>query len=279
MQNTNSTPFHATGAGNLDSTAYPRYMVQEPDNIRARASRRLLSMPGKLTFERWAEMAFDRHFLAADEQLPRLVREWTLAIKAGHPDARASAAMIDSLRTWNRTGDIKSIATTWFVLWREKTMPGGGRDTTAAGRVKALAIVKADLEKAFGTSLVPWGDLMRHQRPSERDGQQPSDDRPSLPLPVGNAGQLGSIFTAGGPTPPGNRKRYATSGMGYVSVVEFGNPIRGLSITPYGQSGDPASPHFFDQAPLFVAGKFKPALFTLPEVKDGAVRTYHPGVP
>lgn len=279
MQNTNSTPFRATGAGNLDSASFPKYMVQEPDNIRARASRRLLSSRDNFTFEQWTVMAFDTHFLAADEQLPLLFKQWDAANKAGSADARNTRDLVDSLRAWNRAGHAGSIATTWFVLWRERTMPGGGRDTTAAGRVKALATVKADLGRDFGTALVPWGEIARHQRPSERDGQTPSDARPSLPLPTANAGQVGSIFTAGGSPVAGSKKRYAASGHGYVSVVEFGNPIRSLSIIPYGQSGDPASPHFFDQAPLFVAGRFKQVPFTLDEVRAAAIRTYHPGLP
>jgi hypothetical protein len=224
MQNTNSTPFRATGAGNLDSAAYPKYMVQEPDNIRARASRRLLSSREKFTFEQWSAMAFDTHFLAADEQLPRFFREWDAARKRGDTNATSTAAMVDSLRAWNRAGHTRSIATTWFVLWRERTLPGGGRDTSAAGRVKALAAVKRDMEREYGSALVPWGDIMRHQHPSERDNQKPSDDRPSLPLPTANAGQVGSIFTAGGPPVAGSKKRYAASGHGYVSVVEFGTP-------------------------------------------------------
>ena len=279
MQNTNSIPFLVDGGGTLDSSAYPKYMVQEGDNIRSRESRRLLASRDKFTFEQWTAMAFDTHFLAADEQLPAFFREWDAANRAGNADAKATKAMVDSLRAWDRAGHTGSIATTWFVFWRERTQSGGGRDTTPAGRVKALAGVKSDLERDFGTALVPWGDIMRHQHPSERDGQQPSDARPSLPLPTANAGSVGSIFTAGGAPVAGSKKRYASGGSGYVSVVEFGNPIRALSIIPYGQSGDPASPHFFDQAPLFAAGKFKKALFTLQEVKDGAVRSYQPGVP
>lgn len=279
MQNTNSTPFLVDGGGTLDSTAFPRYMVQEPDNIRARASRRLLSSRPKFSFEQWTAMAFDRHFLAADEQLPRLFREWDAVRTAGNADAAGTRDMVDSLKAWDRAGDTRSVATTWFVLWRELTMPGGGRDTSAAGRVQALATVRQNLERDWGTALVPWGDIARHQRPSERDGQRPADDRASLPLPTANAGQVGSIFTAGGPPAPGTKRRYATAGHGYVSVVEFGHPIRALSIIPYGQSGNPASPHFFDQAPLFVEGRFKPVPFTLDEVRAAAVRSYHPGVP
>jgi hypothetical protein len=52
--------------------------------------------------------------------------------------------------------------------------------------------------------------------------------RVSRPQPPTRAG--GSIFTAGGLPVTGTKKAaYAVPAIGYVSVVEFGNPIRALS--------------------------------------------------
>ena len=42
-------------------------------------------------------------------------------------------------------------------------------------------------------------------------------------------------------------------------------------------SGDPASPHFNDQAARYAAGKFKDAWFHRDDIEKNAKRTYHPG--
>jgi acyl-homoserine lactone acylase PvdQ len=45
----------------------------------------------------------------------------------------------------------------------------------------------------------------------------------------------------------------------------------------FGASGDSASPHYTDQAALFVRGEMRPAWRTLEDVKANAERSYHPG--
>jgi acyl-homoserine-lactone acylase len=62
-----------------------------------------------------------------------------------------------------------------------------------------------------------------------------------------------------------------------VAAVEFGPRVRAKSVLAGGVSGDPASPHFNDQAELYAQGKFKDVLFHREEVERGARRTYRPG--
>ena len=49
------------------------------------------------------------------------------------------------------------------------------------------------------------------------------------------------------------------------------------TIVTFGQSADPASPHFFDQAPLYARGEMKDAWFHADEVERAARRSYRPG--
>jgi penicillin amidase len=45
----------------------------------------------------------------------------------------------------------------------------------------------------------------------------------------------------------------------------------------FGQSAHPGSPHYFDQAPLYAAGKMKDAWYYKEDVMKHAVKTYRPG--
>jgi acyl-homoserine lactone acylase PvdQ len=56
---------------------------------------------------------------------------------------------------------------------------------------------------------------------------------------------------------PGHKKRYGVNGNSFICVVEFGKKIKAKSLLAGGESGDPASPHFFDQGEMYSRGNSK----------------------
>jgi acyl-homoserine-lactone acylase len=128
----------------------------------------------------------------------------------------------------------------------------------------------------FGTWRTEWGEINRFQRITGDIAQPFSDAAPSIPIPFTSA-QWGSLASFGARRYPGTKRYYGTSGNSFVAVVEFGDSVRARAVTAGGQSGNPRSPHFNDQAQRYAAGSLREVYFYPSQLRGHTEREYRPG--
>jgi acyl-homoserine-lactone acylase len=147
---------------------------------------------------------------------------------------------------------------------------------TDAERLDALRAATTRLERDFGRFTIAWGEINRFQRLTD-DIVQPFDDgKPSLPVGLAPS-QWGALASFDSVKPRSTKKIYGSVGNSFVAAVEFGPTVRAKAIMTGGESGDPSSPHFTDQAAMYSEGRLRDVLFTPQDVLAHAERRYHPG--
>jgi acyl-homoserine-lactone acylase len=147
---------------------------------------------------------------------------------------------------------------------------------TSRERLDALARASDKLQADFGDWKTPWGEINRFQRLTGAVDQRYDDGKPSLPVGFTSA-NWGSLASFGMTAPQTTKRIYGDRGNSFVAAVEFGPRVRAKSILAGGESGDPASPHFADQAAMYSRGEFKDVLYYRADIEKHLERKYHPG--
>jgi acyl-homoserine-lactone acylase len=148
--------------------------------------------------------------------------------------------------------------------------------STPAQRLRALAAASDKLTTGFGAWNTPWGKINRFQRLTGDIIQPFSASAPSIPVGF-TSGQWGSLAGFDAKTYPGTTRMYGTLGNSFVAIVEFGKKVRAKAITAGGESGDPRSPHFSDQASRDATGALRDVYFYREDLEKHLAMEYHPG--
>jgi acyl-homoserine-lactone acylase len=292
VQNTNTWPYRAAGAYSPDQKRYPKYMDQVGTNFREDHALRILTGSRNWTLESFNRAAYDSFQPGFASLVPQLIAAYD-ALPGNDPQRQSLNEPVASLRQWNFRWGALSVAQTLAVYWGEELirtlnpsasedknlyMDRIGRDTTAEQKVEALSAAVAKLTRDFGRWQVPWGEVNRFQRISPAIVSQFSDEAPSIPVPFAAAkyGSLASIETRS-PQVTNGKKLYGNYGNSFVAVVEFGKRVRAKAVTAGGESGNPGSPHFKDQAQRYASGALRDVYFYPEDLKGHTERVYHPG--
>lgn len=286
IQNTNNWPWSAAGPYSRRQADYPRYMDSFGENPRGLNAVRVLKDRKDFTIETLRAAAYDPYLAAFAELIPGLVKAWDAA-PAGDLKQRL-AEPIAALRSWDHRWAKDSVPTSLAMFWGEemwRRVESGDEALTRyqriartpdAGKLEAFAVSTAKLEQDFGSWRTPWGEINRFQRISPAIVHPFSDAAPSIPVGFAS-GRWGSLASFGARPYPGTKRWYGTSGNSFVAVVEFGERVKARAVTAGGESGDPASPHFNDQAGRYATGNLREVYFYLSDLKGQVRRSYRPG--
>jgi acyl-homoserine-lactone acylase len=287
IMNTNNWPYSAAGPQNSPRReAFPRYMDTFGENARGIHAMMVLTGRKDFTLPSLISAAYDSYLPAFAQLIPSLVSAYDRA-PASDPLRKRLSGQIALLRNWDYRWGAASMPTSLAVFWGEalwdQVDKSGGRPdiaalerTTPEQKLRALAAASDRLERDFGSWGVAWGDINRFQRLTG-DLVQPFDDaRPSIPVPF-TSGVWGSLASFGAKPANGSKRYYGTNGNSFVAVVEFGDKVRARAVSAGGESGDPASPHFNDQAERYALGNLREVYFYPDQLKGRTKRSYRPG--
>jgi acyl-homoserine-lactone acylase len=289
--NSNNWPWSASGPNSPKRENFPAYVEKSnEESPRGRHALRVLPDKKDFTVASLISAAYDSWLPSFARTIPGLLQSYdrlpaTATLKA------SLAPQIDTLRTWDYRWGANSIPTSLAVFWGEDIFNRIGAKARAAGmsqetyviqratdaeRLQSLTGAVARLEKDFGRWQTPWGEINRFQRITDDIFPKFDDSAPSIPVPF-TSSRWGSLASFAARPYPQTKKWYGTSGNSFVAVVEFGDSVRARAITAGGESGNPRSPHFNDEALRYSTGNLRVVYFYPSQLKGHTERVYHPG--
>jgi acyl-homoserine-lactone acylase len=291
IQNCNSTPFTAAGPYSPVQADYPGYMAWDLENARGINAVRIMTGKKDYTMESLTkDVGYEPTLMAFEPIIPALLNAYEKLPEENDQKLKLKKP-INALSQWDLKTGVSSVGTSLAVFWGNQLMaelrsldrPWDAyifdfiaENMDDQKMIDAFERAIDKLEEDFGTWNTAWGEINRFQRVTNEIQGQFFDELPSLPIGY-NSSLWGSLAAYGSRSYPNTKKWYGNVGNSFVAVVEFGDKVKAKSLLAGGQSGNPFSPHFVDQAELYAEGIFKDVHYYKEDVKKNERRRYNPG--
>jgi len=290
LYNSNNWPWSAAGESSPKREDYPAYVETGGETARGLHAIRVLRGKKDFTLQSLMAAAYDSYLTWFEKPLPALIKAWDQT-PPSNPLKAKLAEQIQTLRGWDHRWAVNSIPTSLAVFWGEDVRRRTNADAKRAGMavedyigskvapeqlLQSLAAASDKLTADFGTWRTPWGNINRFQRLTDDIVQPFNDAGPSIPVGF-TSSTWGSLASFGARAYPGTKKWYGTSGNSFVAVVEFGQTVHALAVTAGGESGNPSSKHFNDEAQRYATGNLREVYFYRSQLKGHTEKEYHPG--
>ena len=291
LYNSNDAPWNAAGPGSLKKSDYPVYVETGGESARGLHAVGVLSKNNNLTIDTLlSSVAFDSYLPWFAKTIPPLMSAYD-QLANSDPLKSKLADQITALRSWDYRWGAESVPTSLAVFWGTDLMRRYFREARAADipiydyvatrvppaqLLQSLTAASDRLSSDFGSWKTPWGQINRFQRLDDDIESHFDDSKPSIPVEFTSA-LWGSLASFAARPYSNTKKWYGTSGNSFVAAIDFGKTIRARAVTCGGESGDPSSPHFEDEAERYATGNLREVYFYRAQLKGHTERTYHPG--
>jgi acyl-homoserine-lactone acylase len=288
--NSNDWLYSAAGSFSPKPENFPAYLDMAGESYRTIHATRLLAQPGTWDLDRLQAAAYDSAQPSWEILVPMLASAWR-ALPGGDPRRARLAEPVAAITAWDKRWSIQSIPNTLANFWGDELAKAVGSKNwddhqnsfrhmealTPEEKLDTFARGLDRLERDFGGWRVPWGEINRFQRISPKIDSPFDDKAPSIPVGF-TSNRWGSLASFGASQKPGTKRWYGTNGNSFVAVVEFKpTGVRARAVTAGGESGNPQSPHFNDEAQRYASGNLRTVYFYPDQLKGHTERVYHPG--
>jgi acyl-homoserine-lactone acylase len=265
LVNCNSSPWLTPLGDEIKSSGWPADVTTYGPTTRYDRLSSILKEDNSITVE-------EAKRYATDTRVP-----YALAVKREFKSAAKEAAVAEALQVlaaWDGSSNVDAKGCGLYAYWhftdkgmmtlarkaeRGETWTAPELETALAALGKAAIQMKAD----HGRLDIPWGEMHVSHRGSKTVpvagyGYLTRGDSAAAVMPTFGAFKGGAINCVGGSS---------------VRMVVDLDPkgVRSWSILPYGDSNNPASPHYGDQMEMYGRGEYKETLFGLEAITKRSV--------